>query len=168
MVNTTFCKVAFTFWLAALTLAPASHLSAQPTITVLDSIVLEESGDNYLVLPAPVTPDGTGGYLIADYDQPRVLHYDREGRLIQRYGREGEGPGEWKEAWIALPWGDDQVIVFSWDPPAAHAFRRDDRTRPSASKAICCWSWIRWSAGATPRPSSGGSGLKRKAATGYH
>ena len=74
MVNTTFGKVVFTFWLAALTPAPASYLSTQPTITVLDSIVLEESGDNYLVLPAPVTPDGTGGYLIADFDQPRVLH----------------------------------------------------------------------------------------------
>lgn len=126
MVNTTFRKVFFTFRLAALALAPASHLSAQPTVTVLDSIVLEESGDNYLVLPAPVTPDGTGGYLIADYDQPRVLHYGGEGRFIQRYGREGEGPGEWKEARVALPWGDDQVMVFSWDPPAAHAFRRND------------------------------------------
>ncbi len=126
MENTTFCKVAFTFGLGALGLARAGHLSAQPTVTVLDSIVLEESGDNYLVLPAPVIPDGTGGYLVADFDQPRVLHYDREGRLIQRYGRGGEGPGEWKEAAIALPWGDDRIMVFSWDPPAAHAFRRHD------------------------------------------
>ncbi len=129
MENTTFRKVAFTFGtfgLVALAPVPAGHLSAQPTVIVLDSIVLEESGDEYLVLPAPVIPDGTGGYLIADFDQPRVLHYNREGRLIQRYGRGGEGPGEWKEAEIALPWGDDRIMVFSWDPPAAHAFLRQD------------------------------------------
>lgn len=46
MENTTFCKVAFTFGLGALVLARAGHLSAQPTVTVLDSIVLEESGDD--------------------------------------------------------------------------------------------------------------------------
>ena len=61
MVNTTFRKVAFTFWLTALNLAAAAHLSAQPTATVVDSIVLEESGDDYLALPAPVIPDGTDG-----------------------------------------------------------------------------------------------------------
>ena len=31
-----------------------------------------------------------------------------------------------KEARIARPWGDDQIMVFSWDPPAAHRFRRHD------------------------------------------
>lgn len=126
MENTTFCKVAFTFGLGALVLARAGHLSAQPTVTVVDSIVLKESGDDYLALPGPVIPDGTGGYLIADYDQPRVLHYDREGRLIQRYGGRGEGPGEMADVQVALPWGDDQVMVFSWKPLAAQSFRRDD------------------------------------------
>ena len=126
MVNTTFRKVAFTFWLTALNLAAAAHLSAQPTATVVDSIVLEESGDDYLALPAPVIPDGAGGYLIADFNEPRALHYDRDGRLIQRYGRRGEGPGEMMEAQVALPWGDDEVLVFSWNPLAAQSFRRDD------------------------------------------
>lgn len=59
MENTTFCKVVFTFGLGALVLARAGHLSAQPTVTVLDSIVLEESGDDYLVLPAPVMEEGS-------------------------------------------------------------------------------------------------------------
>ena len=112
--------------LAAAPLAPAAPLSPQATVTVVDSVVLQESGDDYLVLPAPVIPDGTGGYLIADHDEPRVLHYDREGRLIQRYGRRGEGPGEMIEALAGIPWGDDLVLVFSWDPPAAQSFRRGD------------------------------------------
>ena len=125
MVNVTFRKVLFTVW-PAVSVIPPAHLSAQPTVTVVDSIVLEESGDDYLALPAPVIPDGTGGYLIADFDQPRALHYDREGHLIQRYGRRGEGPGEMVEAQVALPWGDDQIVVFSWEPLAAQSFRRND------------------------------------------
>ena len=27
---------------------------------------------------------------------------------------------------MALPWGDDEVLVFSWNPLAAQSFRRDD------------------------------------------
>ena len=126
MENTTFRKVLFTVWPATIPLVPTAHLFAQPSVAVVDSIVLEESGDDYLALPAPVVPDGTGGYLIADFAQPRALHYDREGRLIQRYGRRGEGPGEMVEAQVALPWGDDQILVFSWNPLAAQSFRRDN------------------------------------------
>ena len=57
-------------------------------------------------------------YLIADFHEPRALHYDREGRLIQRYGRRGN-PGE-MDGGCALPWGDE-VLVFSFQ-----SFRRDD------------------------------------------
>lgn len=59
---------------AFLVAAPASNLTAQPTITVRDSIVLQESGDDYLVLPTPVVPDGSGGYLVADAGPPGVFH----------------------------------------------------------------------------------------------
>lgn len=124
--NSTFRRVLLTVWPATISLGPATRLSAQPNVTVVDSIVLEESGDDYLALPAPVIPDGTGGYLIADFDEPRALRYDLEGRLIQRYGRRGEGPGEMEEAQVALPWGDDKVLVFSWKPLAVQSFRRDD------------------------------------------
>ena len=106
--------------------ASTSHLAAQPSITVRDSIVLQESGDDYLVLPSPVVPDGSGGYLVADHGQAGVFHYSATGRLMRRYGREGEGPGEWKEADVALPWGDEQVMVLSWSPYAIQLFRRSD------------------------------------------
>lgn len=44
----------------AASLAPSitSNLAAQPTLTVGDLIVLQESGDDYLILPARVVPDG--------------------------------------------------------------------------------------------------------------
>ena len=112
---------------AAASLAAAtSHLAAQPSITVRDSIVLQESGDDYLVLPTPVVPDGSGGYLVADAGPPGVFHYSSDGRLIRRYGRAGQGPGEWMEAKVALPWGNEHVMVVSWVPYAIHLFRRSD------------------------------------------
>ena len=104
---------------------PAVGLDAQPAVMVRDSIVLEESGDDYLVLPIPVIPDGSGGYLVTDYQQPRVFHYSGEGRLLQRYGRQGEGPGEFTEASGAYPWGAGHVLVLSWKPIAAQLFERD-------------------------------------------
>lgn len=113
-----------TAWCAAC--ASTAHLSAQPSITVRDSIVLQESGDDYLVLPSPVVPDGSGGYLVADHGQAGVFHYSSNGSLLRRYGQQGEGPGEWKEADVALPWGDEQVMVLSWSPYAIHLFRRSD------------------------------------------
>ena len=111
---------------AMLSWIAASGLSAQPTVTQRDSIVLEESGDDYLILPGPIVPDGTGGYLVADIRQPTVFHYSAEGRLMQRYGRKGEGPGELNEVSAALPWGDEHVLVLSWKPFAAQLFQRSN------------------------------------------
>ena len=92
-------------------------------------IVLQESGDDYLVLPTPVVPDGSGGYLVADAGPPGVFQYSGNGRLMRRYGRAGEGPGEWGE-WmdtnVTLPWGDEHVMVVSFTPSAIHLFRRSD------------------------------------------
>ena len=111
---------------AAAFIAATSHLSAQASITVRDSIVLQESGDDYLVLPGRLVPDESGGYLVADHGQAGVFHYSHNGSLMRRYGREGEGPGEWKEADVALPWGNEHVMVLSWRPYAIQLFRRSD------------------------------------------
>ncbi len=109
---------------ASIAFAYSPLLAAQPIVELRDSIVLEESGDDYLVLPGPVISDGTGGYLVTDYQQPRVFHYSQDGRLIQRYGDGGQGPGEWYEAQVALPQGTGHVLVLSWKPFAAQLFER--------------------------------------------
>lgn len=104
---------------------PAPGLFAQPTVEVRDSIILEESADDYLVYPGSVVPDGAGGYLVTDFRQPRVFQYSSEGRLSVRYGAGGEGPGEWEEAQTALPHGADHILVLSWRPFAAQRFERN-------------------------------------------
>lgn len=76
-----------------------------------------------LALPTSVTPDGDG-YLIVDAQQAPVLRFDRSGRLTRTYGREGDGPGELREAAAALPWRGDTILVLSWSPSAAQLFQR--------------------------------------------
>lgn len=110
--------------LAILLWIPISGVRAQPTLEVRDSVVFEESSDNYLVYPGSVVPDGTGGFLVTDYRQPRVFHYSAEGVLIRGYGERGQGPGEWEEAQIALPHGSGHVLVLSWKPFAVQRFDR--------------------------------------------
>lgn len=110
---------------AVLGAALSAALSAQTTTTVLDSVILAESPEDYLVWPRAVAPDGTGGYLVTDVRQARVLHFAGDGRFLQSYGREGEGPGEFRRADVALPSGDDHVLILSSDPLVAQLFERN-------------------------------------------
>lgn len=98
--------------------------AGQPHLEVRDSIHLEQTVGALLGLPTAVSPDGSG-YLVVDAQQPHVFRFDENGRFVQRYGREGEGPGEFKKAAAAIPYGSDQILVFSWSPPAAQAFHRN-------------------------------------------
>ncbi len=126
-VNHSHAAVMRSVGLGVLALAgtPTASLFAQPAVEARDSIVLEESSDDYLVYPGSIVPDGTAGYLVTDFRQPRVFLYSAEGRLVMRYGAGGEGPGEWEEAQIALPHGADHILVLSWKPFAAQRFERD-------------------------------------------
>lgn len=54
------------------------------------------------------------------------FHYSAEGRLIRSYGARGQGPGEWEEAQIALPHGDNHVLLLSWKPFAVQRFERSN------------------------------------------
>lgn len=108
--------------LASMTMPLA--LVAQARLVLRDSIVLEQTSESYIAQPLTVTPDD-GGYLVVDGQQAQVFRFDATGKLMQRYGREGEGPGEFLEAAIALPHRSDDIIVFSWLPPAAQVFDRE-------------------------------------------
>jgi len=105
---------------------PAPVASVAPVLIAKDSIRLDQRADAFLELPRSITPDGES-YVIADARQAAVFRYDRTGRLLQRVGHEGEGPGEFRSAVdaLAVPRG---ILVVSWDPPAAQLFDRDEGT----------------------------------------
>jgi len=105
-----------------LLLAPSMG-TAQAKLILRDSLQLEQTGDSYLTLPSGVFEDD-GAYLVVDAQNPQVFRFDSAGALVQEYGREGEGPGEFKEVTAALPLNSDEIVIFSWLPPAAQVFNR--------------------------------------------
>ena len=99
------------------------RVGAQPRLLPIDTIWLEETANAYLALPSALHPD-LDGYLVTDARQAVVLRFTAGGRLVQQYGSEGEGPGEFREAAVALPYDLRDIIVLSWQPPAAQRFDR--------------------------------------------
>ncbi len=108
--------------LALVFLAPAAR--AQVRLVPVDTVWLQEGERAYLVLPGALRTD-LDGYLVTDAGQARVFRYAANGRLVQRYGAEGEGPGEFKYASVALPYGANEILVVSWNPPALQRFNRE-------------------------------------------
>jgi hypothetical protein len=95
----------------------------QAALVLRDSITLKQTAELFLGLPTSVEVD-RDGYLVVDAQQPRVFRFDGSGALVRVFGREGEGPGEFREVAAALPHGDQDVIIFSWAPPRAQVFHR--------------------------------------------
>lgn len=111
-------------WAAAGVLALGfGQLSGQASLVVRDSIVLSQSTDTYLTVPTAVVPDGSG-YLVTDAQQPHVFRFLADGSFDRTYGRAGQGPGEFKELAVAMPFSDEDIIAISWSPPAAQVFKR--------------------------------------------
>ena len=60
---------------------------------------------------ADITPDGEGGLFAVDDRLREVLLIDSGGRLLDRFGREGDGPGEFRNPW-AIERVDDRLLVW--------------------------------------------------------
>jgi hypothetical protein len=112
-----------TLLLATFVVIHSHPAAAQARLVLRDSIRLQQRGDVFLSLPAAAAAD-SAGYLVTDDQEPQVLAFSRRGALLRRYGRKGEGPGEFREAVAAFPYKKDRVIVFSRVPPAAQVFDR--------------------------------------------
>ena len=95
----------------------------QARLIAIDTVHLSEDADSYLDLPVFLYADGDG-YLVTDGKQSSIFRYNRHGELTQRYGKEGEGPGEFRSARAALPYTDAQIIALTWRPAALHLFDR--------------------------------------------
>lgn len=111
-------------WVTAGALALSfGQASGQANLVVRDSVVLSQSAEAFLTVPTAVVPDGSG-YLVTDAQQPHVFRFLGDGSFDRSYGREGQGPGEFKEVAVAMPLSDEEIIAISWSPPAAQVFQR--------------------------------------------
>jgi 6-bladed beta-propeller protein len=92
---------------------------------ITKAIKLETTEDSILSYVSQVYIDpGTGDLLVGDFQKGnRLMRYNNEGKFIRRYGRIGQGPGEYKyiEDFCNIPNGDiimltrEKLIKFASD-----------------------------------------------------
>lgn len=69
-----------------------------PTLILLDSIVLQETRRSYIGNPMVMFLGPDSSLYVVDSFGQSVIRFDRTGQQIRRYGRGGEGPGEFVAA----------------------------------------------------------------------
>jgi hypothetical protein len=92
---------------------PAEVASFHDVFTVVDTIRLFENDTVLNVLPS-VFIDGES-YVIADGREHRVRAYGADGGLIWQIGREGEGPGEFRDPRVGLRLQDGRFAVLQFN-----------------------------------------------------
>lgn len=89
-------------------LADSRTPAGSPTMVPVDSVVLEERGDDYVAIASGLTVDSaTGELIVADAVSKKVIQFAHTGALDTVIGRGGDGPGEFKSpiATLRLPGG---------------------------------------------------------------
>lgn len=108
----------------------ASTHALEQVVRWTGTLELEESREVLNVAPM-VTVLGDGGFLVADMREAQVRVYGRDGKLRERFGRRGRGPGELEApiSAVELPSGDVAVAEVSG---LVSVFEKSER-RPLAS-----------------------------------
>lgn len=57
--------------------------------------------------------DEEGNFYVTDYDNHRILKYDPEGKHLLTFGREGQGPGEFRT--LSVPRFDKDKNLYISD-----------------------------------------------------
>jgi hypothetical protein len=114
-------------------------------LTLIDSIVLEEGDSSSLGQPEKSFAVGADGDLfIADQSVNQVVRFGADGRLQQRYGHDGSGPGEFGST-LALTVVTDSLVIqatagkFAAFDLADGAFRYN---RPHRRAFPASWSTV--------------------------
>jgi hypothetical protein len=63
----------------------------------------------------PIAPDGAGGVYVFDGQVPALRHYDAQGRYTRTLGRDGSGPGEYRDTALGLAARTDGTVLLQ-DP----------------------------------------------------
>ena len=85
--------------------------AAGPVVVPVGEILIEETYEAYLGNPYTLVVDTSdGSFLISDRFQGRIIRFGRDGRIVQRYGRSGEGPGEFKGMGTTFILNDSVVV----------------------------------------------------------
>ena len=119
----------------AVTLACAAADDAAPRELTADSLVLfEMDSATVSIRDVAVAPDGDVWAI--GTSSPFGHRYSADGRLVQRFGRQGRGPGELRTPWAVLPTGDPQRPVEIFDMSARALVVYDSAMRETVRRPI--------------------------------
>ncbi len=90
---------------------PRSREDTGPALSLVDSVVLSESGAEYVAQLGGVAEDGGGRYLVTDMAQARVVRFAPDGQWLDVVGRKGDGPGEFRGPTQAVPLAEGRFAV---------------------------------------------------------
>jgi hypothetical protein len=78
------------------------------------SIGEAEGDENYMFGSVILfNTDNDGNFFVADYDKQRILKYDPDGKYLLTFGREGQGPGEFRS--LSIPRFDKDNNLYITD-----------------------------------------------------
>ena len=96
--------------LAVACLACSDAADSPPRDIVADSLVLfEMDSATVAIRDVALAPDGSVWAI--SITPPFIHRYSADGRLVQRFGREGRGPGELRTPWAVMPTGNPERPV---------------------------------------------------------
>ena len=85
----------------------------------------EGDGSDYLYRVQGVKGFPDGRILVVDGQSCELRFFDSEGRLLERVGRRGKGPGEFLDP-VLVPWaGQDSLLLFDKGNPRFQVFTKD-------------------------------------------
>jgi hypothetical protein len=100
----------------------------------------EEGTDAALVEPRSLAVDGAGRVYVSDVKPSAIKVFGPDGNLIRQIGREGEGPGEFRVAFIAV-W-HDRLVVHDPQQVRTSVFDTSGAYLTSWRSACCYWTEI--------------------------
>jgi 6-bladed beta-propeller len=110
------------------------------TLAPADTFAGPEGSPAALVSPQSLAVDGGGRVYVADRKPATIKVFAPDGRMIRTIGRDGEGPGEFRTAFIAA-W-KDRLVVHDPQSSRTTVFDTSGTFLKTWHSACCYWTSI--------------------------
>lgn len=126
---------------------PRLLLSHTPTemaggATVRDSLRSDLVVDDVVIVkPFDIATFADGGFAILDRHAHQIVHFDSSGHVLERYGGDGGGPGEYGSP-IAIAAVGDHLVVWDFAPTKTFTILGDDGSVIGTASAAIDGDWV--------------------------
>ena len=94
----------------------------EPTHTATQVVLIEETDDFFFGNIRTVQPTSKGDILVGDFTAMKFWVFNQNGDLVGEIGKEGSGPGEFKQLGKAYVGHNDTLFVMDWSNARISAF----------------------------------------------